>query len=68
MPTIRVSGRELHAILAALRLYQEMSTIGLAKRRPWIEELASNGGQVAPLDAAGLDRLCERLNFQEQVR
>lgn len=63
MVRIRITDRDLHTLLAALRFYQELGQGGIAERFPWIDDLASNGGKVTPLDCGGIDALCERLNF-----
>lgn len=55
--------RELDTILAALRWWQGRHTINVTNRLPTLEAcnaIASEHG--APLDAAEIDRLCERLN------
>lgn len=66
MNSIRITDREFHTLLAALRFYQEMGQGGPAERLPWIDDLASNGGKTVPLDFGGIDALCERLNFAGQ--
>lgn len=62
MPTIQISDHELHTILAALRYYQESCQCVAANRSEWIEDLATNGGEVTALDTASIDDLCDRLN------
>lgn len=54
-----VDGAQHAAILAALRLYQQLgeSSIGAD-----IENIASNGGEFAPLMGDQLDALCESIN------
>jgi hypothetical protein len=42
--------------------YQEHRQYDPAQRSAWIETIATNCGQAASLDAAGIDRLCQRLN------
>ena len=59
---LHVTRREFHTLLAALRLYQVRRQCGPTEFSAWIEDIASNGGQVDSLDATGIDRLCERLN------
>lgn len=51
---------ELCTLLAALRLYQDRMT-GESPGDDYAD-IASNGGRVTPLDADGIDALCERLN------
>jgi hypothetical protein len=63
---LHVTPREFHTLLAALRLYQVRRQSAPAELSAWIEEIASNGGQFDQLDAAGIDRLCERLNTGAQ--
>lgn len=58
---LRLSNRELHTILAALRYYQvQCDTDDLPAR---MADLASNDGEVQPLDATEIDHLCERINI-----
>jgi len=49
-------------ILAALRFYQEKGQGEPFERSDAIHDIATNGGEVVSLDAAGIDDLCERLN------
>jgi hypothetical protein len=60
---VRVSASELHTILASLRYYQAHNQGQSSQRLPVIDEIATNGGQVIPLDTEAIDRLCERLNL-----
>ncbi len=60
--TVCVPLRHLHTILAALRYYQERGQGEAANRSDIIQEIASNDGAVRALDAAEIDRLCERIN------
>jgi len=62
MIELHVHGPEFHTILAALRFYREHRQYGPIHRSAWIETIATNSGQVVPLDAFGIDRLCQRLN------
>ncbi len=62
MITLKTDERELHTILAALRLYQDLGQDSRGCRSEWIDELATNGGAVPALDATEVDQLCERLN------
>lgn len=57
--------REQHTVLAALRLYQEEAGSfysGTLENRPWLAEIASNGGTVEPLSSEEIDDLCQRIN------
>ncbi|MGT2457648.1 hypothetical protein ACU4GI_32620 [Cupriavidus basilensis] len=49
-------------ILASLRVYQQSGQGNPARRSEAIHDIATNGGAVISLDAAGIDELCERLN------
>lgn len=60
-PAAPPSRRELATLLAALRHYQ--ATGGLTA--PGIEDVATGGGEFAPLDQKEIDALCERLNFDD---
>lgn len=60
--TLRVSAREFHTVLAALRYYQAQGQGEPGNRSQEIEDLASNLGQVQPLTKEEIDRLCERMN------
>jgi hypothetical protein len=62
MIELHVEEPEFHTILAALRFYQEHRQYDPAQRSAWIETIATNCGQAVSLDAAGIDRLCQRLN------
>jgi hypothetical protein len=53
---------ELATILAALRYYQQHEQHLAENRSPWINDIATNGGQAAALSAEEIDRLCEELN------
>ena len=53
---------DLATILAALRFYQENGQGDPDNRSDAIHEVATGGGDVISLDAAGIDDLCERLN------
>lgn len=57
---VRVTGeREIASVLAGLRLLQQSRHNGLL---PDILDIASNGGEVVPLDDEEIDKLCEALN------
>lgn len=65
-----LDGAELATIFAALRFYQQKGQGDPANRSDAIHELATTGPggvEVISLDAAGIDRLCERLNFVEET-
>jgi hypothetical protein len=61
---LKVCEAELHTILAALRFYQEHGQGEPANRSDWIDDLATNGGDVISLDDDGIDQLCQRLNTE----
>lgn len=63
--TLRVSPREFHTIIAALRYFQEHGQCEPINRSAWIEDLASNLGQATALTALEIDQLCERLNTSD---
>ena len=54
---------DLNTILAALRYYQEQGMGDPENRSDDIHEIATNGDTDVSLDDAGIDDLCERLNF-----
>ena len=56
---ITIDEREHATILAALRLWQHDCAHGSAV----LDDIASNGGTVPPLDAGEIDALCERINL-----
>lgn len=54
----RLNRRELATVIAALRFWQREA----ADDQPeW--DIATDGGEVEPLDGDGIDKLCEDLNF-----
>jgi hypothetical protein len=57
---------EFHTIVAALRVFQEHRQYDPARRSAWIESIATNSGQVLPLDASGIEEFCQRLNTEDQ--
>ena len=58
-----VNRRELAVILAALRFYQNQNLQnGSDFFDEAIKDIVSDGGSLTPLDFAGVDRLCERIN------
>ena len=54
---------ELSTVFAALRFYQQHGQGDFAHRSHDIHDLATNGGAFRALDAAGIDDLCDFLNF-----
>jgi hypothetical protein len=58
---LRISEREFHTILAALRYYQVQDPENLPE---WTENLATNDGEVPALDEGEIDELCVRINIQ----
>jgi len=59
---LRVADQEFHTILAALRFYQGRGQGEPVNHTDAIQDIATSGREVVPLDAAGIDNLCERLN------
>lgn len=65
MLTITVSDEEFYTLLATVRFYQELGQGDPFNRSDRIHDLATNAGEVlASLDEAGIDALCERINFE----
>ena len=63
-----VEARELWTVLAALRFFQQCR-LGQAENQPrWINEVATNGGEVPALNDERIDLLCERLNGADVIR
>lgn len=60
---LKLNQRELAAILAGLRLYQEVCDGGLNLD---IWNIASDEGRVERLNAADIDTLCESINMSAQ--
>lgn len=58
MHTIRITTRELHFVLAALRLLQDHDA-----PPHHVREILTNGGQCRPLADEEIESLCERVNF-----
>lgn len=58
-----INDAEHATILAALRFYQEKGMGDPANRSDAIHDIATNCDSVISLDAAGIDDLCERINF-----
>ena len=63
---VPLSKRELGAILAALRFYQQHGQGESANRSQWMEDIASDLGKVRPLDTKEVDWVCEKLNLPEE--
>ena len=57
--TPHLSQRETAIILAALRYYQFAPP-----KNEYIANIASDGGDITPLDLRDIDRLCERINTE----
>lgn len=57
--TPHLSQRETAIILAALRYYQFDPP-----KNEYIANIASDGGDITPLDLRDIDRLCERINTE----
>lgn len=53
--------RQLATTLAALRAYQSEIALG---RGPSHEDIATDGGRLAPLSPREIDDLCQKLNAQ----
>ena len=66
---VLLSTRDFATVLAGLRLRQEEGE-GRDPNAvaPEIDDIASDGGEIAPLDADEIDALCERLNFVDDDR
>lgn len=62
-----LTNRELATVLAALRYWQEDCQCNPDHRRDEIDDIATNGGELAALDDAEVDALCERLGAPEQA-
>lgn len=61
--TLRINGRQLATILAGLRFHQaENLQAGRGIPDQAIEQIATDGGLLKPLDFKEVGRLCERLN------
>jgi hypothetical protein len=56
--SIKFNRRELGTVLAALRLWQ--STPG--RKHLWQWDIATDVGELKPLDNEEIDELCERIN------
>ncbi len=56
---LEISDRELHTVLAALRLWQ--TGVGIFDHGA-LRDIVTNGGTHEPLTVDEIDRLCERIN------
>jgi len=61
---LTVSRREFHTMLAALRLWQETANRG----EEWMNEIATDNGQVKALDDEEIEELCYRINTTEEPK
>ena len=62
--TLRINRRELATILAALRFHQNENLQGSPDiPDQFIQEIATDGGLLKPLDFQEVSNLCERLNL-----
>ena len=57
--------QEHATVLAALRYYQQQGMGDPKNRTDDIHDIATDGDNVISMDAAGIDALCEKLNFDE---
>lgn len=63
--TIQLTQQELSTVLAALRYYEHASpSIRDREILSWMDDLASSGGEVEPLELGEIDNLCVKLNCQ----
>lgn len=58
---VLVNEREIGTLLAALRYWQSRQTGRSAGAM--LDDIASNGGDFAPLNENEIDDLCERINI-----
>jgi len=61
MTTIKLTDNELATVLAALRYWEREGLMSGGHE----QVIASNDGDITPLDADGIDDLCERINQAE---
>ncbi len=61
--TLRVSEREFHTILAALRYWADEECQRGGGRTPFMNDIATDGGRVIALDWPEVDALCQRINL-----
>lgn len=70
MTTITLSPAELATVLAALRYWQAKQSgkpIDI-EQAAMLADIASDGGEMEPLDADAIDALCERINTAHAPR
>ncbi len=60
MSVVLLSKRELSAILAGLRMFEAADR---ANMEPMLQDIATDCGTLAPMSAAEVCALCERINF-----
>lgn len=66
--SLRVDRRELATILAALRFHQDENLQGSGDiPDQTVGDIATDGGALKPLNFAQVERLCQRLNCQEDA-
>ncbi len=63
MTTIVVDDQQHATLIAALNFYHDQGQGDPAYRTDWIHHLATNGDQVISLDAGGINRLIEQINY-----
>ncbi len=61
--TLRVSEREFHTILAALRYWADEECQAPHDYSEYMRVIAANGGEVVPLPRDEVVALCERINL-----
>jgi EAL domain-containing protein (putative c-di-GMP-specific phosphodiesterase class I) len=65
--SLRVDHRELATILAALRFHQDENLQGGGPiPDKAVEDIATDGGTLKPLDSQEIERLCQRLNLDSE--
>lgn len=60
--------QDVATILAALRFYQASGMGDPAMRSDAIHDIATDGGKVTSMDAAGIDDLCDRINTPDLIQ
>ena len=63
---IHISRAEFNTILAALRYWQGNGMTDAANHSDLLKDIACPSGDDTFLDIAGIDALCERINFDEK--
>ena len=65
---LRVDRRELATILAALRFHQDENLQGGGTiPDKAVSDIATDGGTLKPLGFTDIEKLCQRLNFEEET-